>query len=58
MLLLMFVIQFTMHGMNNVKVINVQHSRIIHQYTKDELLKANATTWFKKNAQIQTTDIF
>jgi len=44
----MFVIQFAMHGMKNVKVINVQQVRIIHQYTKEELLKANATTWFNK----------
>ena len=37
-----------MHGMNNVKVINAQQARIIHQYTKEKPLKTNAATWFNK----------
>jgi hypothetical protein len=34
-----------MHGMNNVKVINVQHARNIHKYknTKEKLFKTDAT---------------
>jgi hypothetical protein len=33
-----------MHGMNNVKVITVQHSRIIHKYKniKKKLFKTDA----------------
>jgi hypothetical protein len=37
-----------MHGMNNVKVINAQQARIIHQYTKEKLLKANAAAGLNK----------
>jgi len=31
-----FLIQFAMHGMNDMKVINVQQARIIRQYKKIE----------------------
>jgi len=36
-----------MHGMNNIRVINAQQTRIIHHYnsTEEKLFKTNAAIW-------------
>lgn len=54
--LIKLVYQFTMYGMNNMKVISVQQARNIHHYknTKEKLLTTNAAIWFNKRCTFKT----
>jgi hypothetical protein len=48
LVLIEFINQFTIHGMNNVKVINAPQAIIIHhnENTKEKSLKTDAAVWF------------